>query len=595
MDIEKLATAAITSSISATGFLSPYINEGDREPMWDGFIYIYNSKSKKNSNWTGRVPVQVKGRLNSDFSKEQITYSVPLDTLQGYLKDGGVVFFVVYIKEDGQATKIYWSDLLPVRIKGYLTQSKGEKTTSIELKEFPTDNTRKASVLLNFCEDRKRQASFVDADLLSIDDLENQGVLKSITMTVSGYDLDRLDPASILFNNSIYMYANILGSSIPQPLDIIPLDIHIGEEVTASITVNSVQYYTNFRRIRSKEKTVLKIGRSFEIAASSDASGRFKINYNISPILCDAEKDLRFFLAALEANVFEIDGVHFPLKPTKSELKSFNVAEQKKVLASCEKIVMLFRLLGIDTHIDTTLFSNDDRLNIAHLIHALIDKEPVSGLKDDIPFVAQLEIAGNKVALAFQHHDEPNTYFISDFFKSSVAVCCEIDGEKYPVSQYAILRKEDFLEVCNIDFSVLLPSFMDIEENQAIYGRANAMLLDLLLAYDEAGSAKPILLQTAKNFAEWLCGLGNEVYLPSAIRELNRLQVIKRERELNHDEIKSLCSIAEDGGQREDVRVGAYLLMGNQAAAEIHFEQLDPVYKQEFMQFPIFKFWHGTK
>ena len=46
MDIEKLATSAVTGYISKTDYLSPFINEGDKEPSWDGNIYVFNNRSK---------------------------------------------------------------------------------------------------------------------------------------------------------------------------------------------------------------------------------------------------------------------------------------------------------------------------------------------------------------------------------------------------------------------------------------------------------------------------------------------------------------------------------------------------------------------
>lgn len=47
MDLEKIATASVKTSISITDELSPFINEGDKEPSWDGNIYIYANKDKR--------------------------------------------------------------------------------------------------------------------------------------------------------------------------------------------------------------------------------------------------------------------------------------------------------------------------------------------------------------------------------------------------------------------------------------------------------------------------------------------------------------------------------------------------------------------
>ena len=47
MDLEKIATASVKTSISITDELSSFINEGDKEPSWDGNIYIYANKDKR--------------------------------------------------------------------------------------------------------------------------------------------------------------------------------------------------------------------------------------------------------------------------------------------------------------------------------------------------------------------------------------------------------------------------------------------------------------------------------------------------------------------------------------------------------------------
>lgn len=43
------------------------------------------------------------------------------------------------------------------------------------------------------------------------------------------------------------------------------------------------------------------------------------------------------------------------------------------------------------------------------------------------------------------------------------------------------------------------------------------------------------------------------------------------------------------------IRVGAYLLLDNQLAAERLFDELDTDVKQEFQMFPIFRFWVEDK
>lgn len=54
---------------------------------------------------------------------------------------------------------------------------------------------------------------------------------------------------------------------------------------------------------------------------------------------------------------------------------------------------------------------------------------------------------------------------------------------------------------------------------------------------------------------------------------------------------RELFNIAEDLQQDKTIRVGAYLLLDNQIAAEKLFNELDIDVKQEFQTYPIFRFW----
>ena len=106
--IETLSVNAVRDSIVVSDYLDQFIADNDKEPSWDGFVYIYNDKSKKKSKLKGRLPVQVKGTENSDHSKEEISFPVSTTDLNNYLYDGGIVFFVVYIDSKGAKKQIYY-------------------------------------------------------------------------------------------------------------------------------------------------------------------------------------------------------------------------------------------------------------------------------------------------------------------------------------------------------------------------------------------------------------------------------------------------------------------------------------------------------
>ncbi len=74
MDIEKLATSAIEDAIAKTDYVTPYVNSGDKEPCWDGYLYAYTDASKKNEFFIGKVPVQVKGQKCDKFAESEHQY-----------------------------------------------------------------------------------------------------------------------------------------------------------------------------------------------------------------------------------------------------------------------------------------------------------------------------------------------------------------------------------------------------------------------------------------------------------------------------------------------------------------------------------------
>ena len=220
MDLEKIATSAIVSSISKTDTLSGFINDGDKEPCWDGNIYIHeNSRhSKKNIK---RIPTQVKGKaVKTKSVKDKIKYRVKYDDLKAYMMDGGTLFFVVYIeKETGEALQIYYADLLPIRIMKILEQT--QDSYSIDFFSFPSDNKEKIEVVLNAYNDAQRQKSFAGKRLPTIDELNRKGIMESLSFHVThvGKEISPNTIPQVMEGKSITLYANIKGNPIGIPVE----------------------------------------------------------------------------------------------------------------------------------------------------------------------------------------------------------------------------------------------------------------------------------------------------------------------------------------------------------------------------------------
>lgn len=592
MDLEKIATASVKTSISMTDVLSPFINDGEKEPSWDGNIYIYSNKDKKKDG-IKKVPVQVKGKYNNDFSKETIKFPVAVIDLENYLNDGGVIFFVVLIGNNGLDTKIYYSCLLPVKLRSILDNNIKKKKRSIELKPFPDDNLKKVSVLLNFYDHRQKQTSFVNSELQSLDELDKQGVLEGISLSVTNYGCSKTDTYDQLFRDDVYMYANIRGSAVLQPLMEIPMDLNIEETIEAEVSVNGVVYYSQFQIIRSKDKVILAIGESFTISKSEEKSV-FTIKFEQTPILKNQVIDLEFILALHEYKQFEIGGHILPINFEKL-INEENVGKLQQNLEYCHNLMRVLGIFKLDTEIDMNNLSEKDYHTNDQMIKGLLNNEPITGLKDNLPFVIRLNYLGTKVVVGLQKEDVPNTYRISDYFSEPHILLYREGDEIYKTSKYDFLKSDDFLEIRNLDYDDIFQSYQELSDEKNIFVRANCMLMQLIAAYDDSGDTRMDILDTAYKFAEWLYNADiGESELEPEIRILNLYQVLKRRGELSKAQKRKLFEIAEDQNLCKEIRIGANLLLDNQIVAGILFEGLSDDLKENFREFLFFRFWKET-
>lgn len=76
--VETISVNAVRDSIVCSDFLDQYIPDNDKEPSWDGSVYIYTDKSKTKDKLKGRIPVQVKGTEKMILVKKKYPFPFQL-------------------------------------------------------------------------------------------------------------------------------------------------------------------------------------------------------------------------------------------------------------------------------------------------------------------------------------------------------------------------------------------------------------------------------------------------------------------------------------------------------------------------------------
>lgn len=358
------------------------------------------------------------------------------------------------------------------------------------------------------------------------------------------------------------------------------------------ITAGGRQFYATTCLIRDANSVKTLIGKSFTIAFNTNDHS-VNMKYKGTDYLRSLVVDLDFIITYIENGSFSYNGIEIPFDNSEADFSNFDIKEEKSRLDYLKKIIQVLDCLGCRKDINLKKLTQQDWKNIDYLIQAFVEKEPVKGLKEDLSPLVFLKVGELRFALCFEKlEDEPGTYHIYDFFKTELSLVYDNNvGEKLPISQYVILNSDDFLTVDNIRFDVFLPSFQKIERHSELMGRANLFMLEVIKAFDKDPSKKE-LLNVAADFAEWLMN-SSEDELPYYVRYLNKIQIEKRYGNLSIERVKELFQIVETPNIREEILVGAYLLLDQPTAAELHYERMDPLLQKEFKEYPIYHFWKG--
>jgi hypothetical protein len=86
IDTEQLAVSEVTKLIAKTDRLKAFIKSNDKEPLFDGSIYVYDSADKKSESYGGRIPVQVKSKTVSDPDIPEASFSIKKKMFEAYIK-----------------------------------------------------------------------------------------------------------------------------------------------------------------------------------------------------------------------------------------------------------------------------------------------------------------------------------------------------------------------------------------------------------------------------------------------------------------------------------------------------------------------------
>ena len=152
--IEIAAMSAVSKYINECQKLSSDCLSNDKTLLWDGNIYIYKDQKHNVENFSGVVPLQIKGQRNGKNN----SYSIRRVYLEAYMADRGIVFFLVQNALES-TPRILYAMLSKEDLKNLL-QRNSSKNITIKLKPVPENPQDFENEVINFA--KKRNGEIID-------------------------------------------------------------------------------------------------------------------------------------------------------------------------------------------------------------------------------------------------------------------------------------------------------------------------------------------------------------------------------------------------------------------------------------------------
>ncbi len=591
--IESLAVGPVRDTISRCLYAKEDIKTNDKSPSWDGDIYIYSKEGKRKEDLLGIIHSQVKGKEVDTLSTGEITYQAEVSDLKNYLNNGGTLFFVVEIDPEDNR-KIFYSTLLPIKLQILFDEIKeGQGTKSITLSPFPSDDKNEvATILTNFYIDSHKQTSFTDVKLPTFKDLSGNKNVERILVTtkkIGPHDNGSADALKAFVENEVCFYAQFKGSPAPVPVKESGGKMIFSGLINNPVKIDDKVFFDKYRISYSAKGLAIAFAYGVKLSWTNDTQ-QGKFNYTAPNSLRQRIVSLDFMAALGKSKHFDLGDTHYTMDDP-----DFDAAKIEQEYKMCQRTARLLETLHVKDDLDISGLKKSDSFVLSCLETAFLDNKPVSGINHTIegPAYKDLTISNLNIrVIVVPNEKDSKLTDIEDFFnpKRHVITYQKVDDEKYYVIPgMSLLDVDAFCSLSNIDFSKTIADYKELSKaNPHMLLIANETLNKMILSYDKRANER--VFSAALELATWL-STQSIPYLTVNGCKLDVLQLAKRKRRLNKEELATLNEIVSQKDLDPFDRIGSLLLLGKKKEARAYYKTMNIDLQTGFNMSPMHKFW----
>lgn len=595
IQIEETGISYLKLNILKTNSLAIYANSNDKEPIWDGNIYVYTKKINDNKrNFTnkellGKFPIQIKTTNCKKFSK---SFRITKSDMQNLEADSGTMYYVIKLKEDSNDYRIYYYRLLNSDTQKFLKKMERNKNNSIKIDfyELPNNPSDIYDLHKHFLEERKHQ--FLLDKHFDIEEIFNKKELPQLQFNL---DLNE--------NYSSFDIQNAIDAQMPYLYRVendraIPL-ARIGEDVF-------IKSFENFHHkckfsifndefdlcIMQTNDEILEFSFDNLILLRKNNLLNKKIKgiifYGFDVItndvsnLKDKIKQLKLKKALFSNLPICIDGKEYNnfLQSNNCDLSIIqNIDISIQLL---EKMKAIFELYNLSLNTDLSKITRNDCVNIDVLYESLILNKTVTNVIEDVSYCKILNY--NFLLYGYKTN---NGIKLVDFFKNNVINLFYInDALNMSVSKYFALineypKKNLMLFYSNYNLNELYDDVIKSFKNSNYYINSLILLgLEMIDTFDVVKDK--IYLDIALNLFSYLSEKSDINCFINIFQIKKRLGIVLEEDISKIIEYKNSCN-------NDYKRCVCSLCLGNEEEYKYYFNKLNEKEKNNILLFPIGK------
>lgn len=590
--IEEKALNHFKSFIEDSKVISQFIADNDKEPCWDGHFYLYADGIRDKEHLQGRVPIQIKGTEVGRFVTKKWKFKLEKADLKAYLEEP-TFFIVCQVKKDSKERMLFFRELLPDLVNKLL-RDMGKNATRMTLFHPLTEDLKEfEDQLMVFLSNSKKMISFAHSKLLSMEEALKKGIKDFSFIAPSKYT-DRLQLMKYLSTHSSYIYAKISKElDVDMPLSNGPGRFIFQREDDSEVRVGDKVYFKGYHNEIKDGRIIIKIGNVMTINMPMDNTDVEQATVKLTTkakYLKESINEAEFGVALNDTGVLSVGMLNLQMKVHEKEY----VEELRQKLIRWKELDNVLEKLHVTKPFDLTAIT-DDQGKLIDLLIETVGNGNMVNLPGQETTLLLLEI-GNIKLLLWCAVGKDGMCAIGDFFDRSIRIAYKIsEDETINVSPYSYLQLDKLWEkVDNIDFDNIISSAEEAaRQHEYCYMMSNYDVLAMITAADALEKTdverSKKLLEEALKLDEWLIGKEPKDEM-RPLHIINKMQIMKRQRELTADERQTLEDMLNDEFAGDMVKAGVYLLLDRQEEFQQLFETMQEDEKKSVKEFPIWRF-----